>query len=206
MTELQRRRDDPDFRQENNRRHKVRREADRNLLRSHTRLTRARYVARGAVVCWALIATVGVAALAIQGSTDRRALDTARMALARAGKAYSAQVHTVKALKTDAAAECYRVNYFRFQYDTAAYRNWQRAVKVVNALRGPKVSRFRVWAQVRGAFEQEVRFGSYIPLTNCTVALTHPKTYHAPQSVHFRGTSMRTVRRALAHPPQPPGG
>lgn len=125
--------------------------------------------------------------------TATRALDLARTAKAQ----HLSQLHLV------AAAECYRVNYLRWQVDRSSYSRWQEERTTVQFLNAAGPHR-RALLVLSRAFKATATGEHLLPLTDCAAAVDRPYTYRPPPAIPFSIAPQALLHSTLSHPPLPP--
>jgi hypothetical protein len=177
----------------------------------------------GAVFCWAVIATFGIAALGINTIRDHQALDKATRALNQSATAYAGVQQNTELISINILHACIRLNIVRAEDNTSHYGDYlvtTQQIKFQSAsLRSnyialqrigiPKKILDRALAQSEASLKTEriqAESKSWVPLTNCTaVALSTGGTYKPPAPISFtRGkpptTALNFTNAALADP------
>lgn len=123
------------------------------------------------------------------------------LASAKAKTANGVSVYAFKLLQAEAAGECYRVNYLRWQVDRARYADWRRdrySARFLQRLHHRSTSALARYFSASAGSEE------FLPLTDCTLATGTPTTYRPPGAVPFHEVPRSVLRRVLSRAPQPP--
>jgi hypothetical protein len=162
-----------------------------------------------ALVVAILIAAVGFAtassatgeAAVVAKHQAQVAKSVAKLAQTQAEQATSVSVRALQRLQAEASGECYRTNYLRWQIDRTAYAGWRRDLDSARFLFGVRTRRTTVLAR---AFKAAADAWRFLPLTDCTLAITDPTAYRSPGSLPFERVPRRVLERVLGTAPQPP--
>lgn len=159
--------------------------------------------------------TVAVAVLALVVYLDTAKLTSLSRAATRATHRQVAATHQQAATATNlslaalgrlervAAAECYRVNYLRWQVDRAAYGSWRRDVQSARFLARVRPRQGAVVA-LSHTFRFAARSASFLPLTDCARAESAPELYRPSSAVPFNRVPRARLLDVLRHPPPLP--
>lgn len=154
-------------------------------------------LARSAVIAWALIATVGIFALALQQGRSNTALDNsskavrrADSAVARANAALAAVVVQQTRIHSQLAEGCKRGNLQRLTNNRANYASYvvfsfiqQRFLKPTKNTTKKQVAITKRFAK---RLKRAVASEEWTPLTNCAQAIgLHGPRYRSPEPVPF---------------------
>lgn len=168
-----------------------------------------------AVVAWAVVATVAAIALLFAAANANTAASKATKAL-RKVNAEQAAVAAAEQRLTDATlGACYRLNYLRWQDDKARYAGWVRDRNAASYLEATVryVRQHGTLLQQRSVlittalaanFRNAATSAYFLPLTDCTAADDHPRTYRPPNAIPFERVRRAHLTAILAMPPQPP--
>lgn len=164
-----------------------------------------RWVIAGAVVLAGIIMAWQLSKAATHG---QRAADHALQQQQQHDHKLARQAEAAaKLAQQEAAGECYRVNYLRWNIDRVWQRGYQRDVATVQLLHHAarmQPARWRVTLAASRPFARAVAEAQFLPLTDCSQATDSPVRYRPPPAIPLSRAPRRLVEQTLAHPPAPP--